>query len=133
VSYLTLTPRSAFLKGYRTRDFKLLRSPGIDSASNVAWRAGTTNPIPTRFLAPIDCSKIPALTSCGAGSLCRVKCGRQPLYFCNYLIFRVYTVYMYTLPTCMSCQMPNLAKNAHIFACTAWMFLELNTICYKLF
>jgi len=26
----------------------------------VAWRAGD-NPIPTRFLAPIECSKIPAL------------------------------------------------------------------------
>ncbi len=27
----------------------------------VAWRPDTTNPIPTRFLALIDCSKIPAL------------------------------------------------------------------------
>jgi hypothetical protein len=34
--------------------FKLLRSPGIDSASLCT----------TRFLAPIDCSKIPALV-CG--------------------------------------------------------------------
>jgi hypothetical protein len=67
---------------------KLLRSLGIDSKESippayVAWRAGTTtlfllgidpaslcsmagrydNPIPTRFLAPIDCSKIPALSS----------------------------------------------------------------------
>jgi hypothetical protein len=26
----------------------------------LAWRAGTSNPIPTRFLAPMDCLKIPA-------------------------------------------------------------------------
>jgi hypothetical protein len=74
----------------RARIFKLSRSPRIDSKKPippgcVAWRAGTTtlfllgsfsphrlfkfpvqagrydNPIPTRFLAPIDCSQIPAL------------------------------------------------------------------------
>ncbi len=28
----------------------------------VAWRAGTINPIPYQFLAPIDCLKIQALT-----------------------------------------------------------------------
>jgi hypothetical protein len=49
------------------RIFKLLRSPRIDSKEPippgcVAWRAGTTTPIPTRLLAPIiDCLKIPAL------------------------------------------------------------------------
>jgi hypothetical protein len=35
--------------------FKLLRSPGVDLAG---WPV--QQPIPTRFLAPIDCSKIPA-------------------------------------------------------------------------
>jgi hypothetical protein len=45
--------------------FKLLWSPGIDSRVSippayVAWRAGTTTPIPTRFLAPTDCLKISA-------------------------------------------------------------------------
>ncbi len=30
----------------------------------VAWQAGTITPIPTRFLAPIDCLKIPALVYC---------------------------------------------------------------------
>ncbi len=54
-------------KHTRAQIFKLLRSPGIDSKAwilpaNVAWRAGTINPIPTRFLAPIDCLKIPAHT-----------------------------------------------------------------------
>ncbi len=49
----------------RARIFKLLWSLRIDSKELippgcVAWRAGTTIPIPTRFLAPIDCLKIPA-------------------------------------------------------------------------
>jgi hypothetical protein len=44
--------------------FKTFKEPaGIDSKdsilpANVAWRAGTTKPIPTKFLAPIDCSEI---------------------------------------------------------------------------
>jgi hypothetical protein len=40
----------------------LLRSPKIDSkGTNSAWLAGRYyNAIPTRFLAPIDCLKIPA-------------------------------------------------------------------------
>jgi hypothetical protein len=41
------------------------RFQGINSPAYVAWRAGTTSPIPTRFLAPIDCLKIPALKCCG--------------------------------------------------------------------
>ncbi len=49
----------------RARIFKLLRSPGIGSEeliplANVAWRAGTTTLIPTRFLAPIDYLKVQA-------------------------------------------------------------------------
>jgi hypothetical protein len=45
--------------------FKFLMSPGIDfkrliPPAYVAWRAGTTSLIPTRFLTSIDCSKIPA-------------------------------------------------------------------------
>jgi hypothetical protein len=44
---------------------KLFMSPGIDSKEPippgcVAWRTRTKIPIPTRFLALIDCSKIPA-------------------------------------------------------------------------
>jgi hypothetical protein len=44
-------------------DSTFLRSPGVDSKESilpafVAWWVGTT-PIPTQFLAPIDCSKIP--------------------------------------------------------------------------
>ncbi len=47
-------------------NFKLLRSQIIDSKQPippgcVAWRAVYDNPIPSRFLAPIDCLKIPAL------------------------------------------------------------------------
>jgi hypothetical protein len=48
----------------RDRIFKLLWSLGIDFQGNDSTRlvAGRYyNPIPTRFLAPIDCSKIPAL------------------------------------------------------------------------
>ncbi len=50
----------------RVRIFKRLWSPGIDSKESIppayeARRAGTNNPIPTRFLAPIDCLKIPEL------------------------------------------------------------------------
>ncbi len=40
--------------------FKLLRRPGIDSDSLCRLAGRYDNPIPTRFLAPIDCSKIPA-------------------------------------------------------------------------
>jgi hypothetical protein len=50
-----------------SQNFKVLWIPGIDSKEKippayVAWRAGATTLIlvPTRFLAPIDCSKIPA-------------------------------------------------------------------------
>ncbi len=47
--------------------FKLLRSPGIDSkeidsASLCSLAGQYVNPIPTRFLAPINCLKIPALS-----------------------------------------------------------------------
>ncbi len=47
--------------------FKLLRSLGIDSKELIppsyeAWRAGTINPIPIWFPAPIDCLKILALS-----------------------------------------------------------------------
>ncbi len=49
----------------RARIFHFLRSPRIASKESippgyVAWRAGTTTPIPNRFLVPIDCLKIPA-------------------------------------------------------------------------
>ncbi len=40
--------------------FKLLRSPGINSASLCNPAGRYDNPTPTRFLAPIDSSKIPA-------------------------------------------------------------------------
>ncbi len=40
---------------------KLLRSPGIDSVSLCRQAGRYDNPVSTRFLAPIDCSKIPAL------------------------------------------------------------------------
>jgi hypothetical protein len=40
---------------YRARIFKLLRSPGIDSASLCSLAGRYANPIPTQFLAPIDC------------------------------------------------------------------------------
>ncbi len=46
--------------------FKLLRSLGIDSASLCCLAGRYDNPIPTRFLATIDCSKIPA-----QGPVCR--------------------------------------------------------------
>ncbi len=58
--------RRSLLWLFRARIFKLLRSPRIDSYD--LWRnsaklcslAGSyDNPIPTRFLVPIDCLKIP--------------------------------------------------------------------------
>ncbi len=50
----------------RDEFFKLLRSPGIDSKESItpAYVASGDRydkPFPTRFLAPIDCSKIPTL------------------------------------------------------------------------
>ncbi len=66
--------RGQNLPHHRARIFKLLRSAGIDSTESippayVAWRAGTsTHCIPTRFLAPTDCLKIPAqLKGCMVG------------------------------------------------------------------
>jgi hypothetical protein len=41
--------------------FKLIRSPGIDSASLCSPADRYDNPIPIRSLSPIDCFKIPAL------------------------------------------------------------------------
>ncbi len=57
--YHTLSPLA------RARIFKRLRSPGIDSKERIppayaARRAGTITLYPTKFLAPIDCLKIPA-------------------------------------------------------------------------
>ncbi len=50
--------------GLRARIFKLLRSgnrfQGISSASLYSLAGRNGNPIPTWFLAPIDCLKIPA-------------------------------------------------------------------------
>jgi hypothetical protein len=40
--------------------FKLWKRPGFDSASLFSLAGQYDNPIPTRFLAPKDCSKIPA-------------------------------------------------------------------------
>ncbi len=57
---------SFILKGTWARIFKLLRSPRIDSNSAKLCRNRVVvydNPIPTRFLAPIDCLKIRAQLS----------------------------------------------------------------------
>ncbi len=53
------------LKKERDSVLKLLRSTGIDSASlgSLAVAGRCDNPIPNRFLAPIDCSKILAQRS----------------------------------------------------------------------
>jgi hypothetical protein len=48
------------LSKYRARIFKLLRSLGINSVCSCSLAGRYNNPIPTRFLAPIDCLKIPA-------------------------------------------------------------------------
>jgi hypothetical protein len=49
--------------GLRDGIFKLLRRAGIDSASLYSLAGRYDNPIPTRFLAPVECSKIPAQLS----------------------------------------------------------------------
>ena len=56
--------------------------------SYVAWRAGETtlNPNPTRFLAPIDCSKIPA-------QFRRVPIWRQIFYFKRGFVFFFCTLF----------------------------------------
>jgi hypothetical protein len=46
--------------GARDGIFKLLRSTEIDAASICSLAGRYNNPFPTRFLAPIVCSKIPA-------------------------------------------------------------------------
>jgi hypothetical protein len=51
-------------EGPRAGIFKLWRSPGIDYSASLCSLAGRyDNPIPTRFLASIDCTKIPALVN----------------------------------------------------------------------
>jgi hypothetical protein len=58
-----LYPLKVFKKT-KVRIFKLVRSTRIDSKEPIARlcsRAGRYNPIPPRFLASIDCLKIPAL------------------------------------------------------------------------
>ncbi len=68
----TITPPPSCTKNFATDlkstgswdgIFKLLWSPAIDSATaSLCSLAGRyDNPLPTEFLAPIDCSKIPAL------------------------------------------------------------------------
>jgi hypothetical protein len=52
----------AFEPVFSARIFKLLRNPGIDSKKPIHSLAGRyDNPIPSRFLGPIDCFKIPVL------------------------------------------------------------------------
>ncbi len=58
---------TVYTPDYRGRIFKRLWSPGIDSIQRNEFRqpmrslAGRyDNPFPTRFLAPLDCLKIPA-------------------------------------------------------------------------
>ncbi len=55
--------------------FKTYKEPrnrfqGIDFASLCNPASRYDNPIPTRFLVPIDCSKIPALYCCSRGNVC---------------------------------------------------------------
>ncbi len=54
---MTLRPETVFLNFEEHRN----RLQGIDSASQCSLSGGRyDNPLPTRFLSPIDCSKIPA-------------------------------------------------------------------------
>jgi hypothetical protein len=64
-----------FLNVYklRARIFKLLRSPGIDSACLCSLAGRYDNPIHTRFPSPMDCSKIPAQTPLSCGLVIRLQ------------------------------------------------------------
>jgi hypothetical protein len=53
---MTLRPETVFLNFEEPRN----RFPGIDSASQCSLAGRYDNPLPTRFLSSIDCSKIPA-------------------------------------------------------------------------
>ncbi len=57
---LTMDPDGSGSGSKSGDDFKLLKSPGIDSVSLCSLVGQYDNPIPTLFLALIDCSKIPA-------------------------------------------------------------------------
>ncbi len=62
VQYLLHLPvMYRYLKARQRRYFKVVRSPGINSASLCTLAGRYDNPIPTPFLAPIDSFKIPAL------------------------------------------------------------------------
>ena len=65
---------------YNRRHFKLLRSSGIDSKESIRLAGRDDNPIPARFLAPIDCSKITALV---------FTLGMHFITYCLYLSFCV--------------------------------------------
>jgi hypothetical protein len=53
--------------------FSCGESPGIDSVSLCSLAGRYDNPFPTRSLAPIDCSKIPAQDDCMAYRFCIPK------------------------------------------------------------
>ncbi len=57
------------------------RFHGIDSASQCCLAGRYDNPIPTRFLAPMAYSKIPALDTSGAGSTIIVTSSRKDFVF----------------------------------------------------
>ncbi len=53
---MTLRPETVFLNFEEPRN----RFQGIDSPSQCSLAGRYDNPLPTRFLSPVDCSKIPA-------------------------------------------------------------------------
>jgi hypothetical protein len=77
---------------FRARIFKVLRSPRTNSASICSLAGRYDNPIPTRFLAPLDCLKIPALdrylntTSTAFLHLGYLLLGCDPLYVSKFRV-----------------------------------------------
>ncbi len=61
LNFLVKCPEAEASSASRGGIFKLLRSPRIDSAILCSLAGRYDNPIPARFLTPIDCYKIRAL------------------------------------------------------------------------
>ncbi len=80
-------PEPDFLNFYGAQESKEPISPGC-----VAWRGRYGNPLSTRFLAPLDCLKIPALTCRSRKSLAKEAGGfHLYLYLYLYLDFILYS------------------------------------------
>ncbi len=102
-------------------NFKLLSSTGIDSMNRFRQPmepgGQQDNPIPTRFLAPIDCSKIPA--QLGDSKLAHVPMFNDDIYI---IFFFIYLLHVTTPPIgrLKRTNLPQHTSGQNRFSWTSW-------------